>query len=130
MAIFTKGNDYIIDLNSLMFKVECYNMQQHIRVDSFEVMRLMLKLAIHNNIVVIENDAYYKCFKSDNFDELLVELADEFYLTYGLGCDVDYRYSDDKIISYNIAGNGELVLSIKKLIGIQHEDLDDLLKEL
>lgn len=129
MAIHTQGHDYIINLSTLMHKVEVYNMNKSIRVDSFEVMRLLMQLVIHNSIIVIAKDPYYKRFKSDDLEELLVELSDDFYLEYGLGYNIDYRYSDDKLISYNLQPDGELVLSIKRVIDVVHEDLDDLLGE-
>lgn len=129
MAINTKGNDYIIHLYPLMHKVELYNMQSSIRLDSFEVMRLLMQMLIHNSIEVIQNDKYYRAYKSDKFDELLVELSDDFYLEYGLGHDIDYRLNDDKLVSYKLDASGELVLSIKRVISVVHEDLDDLLGE-
>ena len=129
MAIYTKGKDYIIDLNPFMHKVELYNMAQRVRVDSFETMRILLPLMIHNSIAVIENDPYFRNFKSDAYEELLVELCDDFYLEYGLGYDIDYILTDNNFVSYNLTGDGELVLSIKQLVGIVHEDLDDLLGE-
>lgn len=129
MGIHTKGNDYLIDLNPLMHKVELYNRQQRIRVDSFEVMRLMLQVAIHNDFNIISNDDYYKKYRSDPFDELIVELGDEFYLEYGLGHDIDYRPSNSNLVSYKLNVDGELVLSIKRVISVEHEDLDDLLGE-
>ena len=129
MAIHTKGTDYLIDLNPLMHKVELYNMSQRVRVDSFETMRILLPMMIHNSITVIEKDSYFVKFKSDAYEELLVELCDDFYLEYGLGYDIDYRLSDTNLVSYNLSGDGELVLSIKELLGIVHEDLDDLLGE-
>ncbi len=129
MAINTKGKDYIIHLYPLMHKVELYNMQSSIRLDSFEVMRLLMQMLIHNSIEVIQNDKYYRAYKSDKFDELLVELSDDFYLEYGLGHDIDYRFSDDKLVSYKLDLSGELVLSIKRVISVVHEDLDDLLGE-
>ena len=129
MAIYTKGHDYIIDLNNLMHKVELYNYTTSVRVDSFETMRLLLSMMIHNSIQAIENDKYFKQYKSDGYVELLVELSDDFYLEYGLGHDIDYRLTRENLVSYNLDVNGELVLSIKKLVGIKHEDLDDLLGE-
>ena len=98
-------------------------------VDSFETMRILLPMMIHNSIMVIEKDSYFVKFKSDAYEELLVELCDDFYLEYGLGYDIDYRLSDTNLVSYNLSGDGELVLSIKELLGIVHEDLDDLLGE-
>lgn len=127
MAIVTRGKEYVIDLNPLMYKVEVFNMTNRIRVDSFETMRLLIQLLIHNSIEVLANDQYYKVYKSDQFDELLVELMDDFYLTYGLEYGIDYRYSDDKLISYKIHENGNLVLTIKTVVGVIHEDLNDLL---
>ena len=129
MAIHTKGNVYIIDLSPFIHDVEIFNTKHYLRVDSFETMWLMIKLAIHNDISVLESSSYYQQSRTDEYEELLVELIDKFYAIYAAGHDIDYRYSDDKLISYQINEYGELVLSIKKVVAIVHEDLDDLLGE-
>lgn len=127
MGVNTKGMDYLIDLNPFMHKVECYNLRHSIRVDSYRTILLMLSLAIHNDMSVLNPNEYYKRYRSDSYDELLVELADDFYLLYGLEHDIDYRHSDDKLISYKLNTDGELIFSIKEVISVVHEDLDDLL---
>lgn len=126
MSILTEGKDYIIDLGPYLFKVEKYNYGKPIRLDSFEVMYLMLSFIISNNIESLNTNRYYQQFKSDGLDELIVELADDFHLDFILPYDIDCKVSATNLISYSLDIYGELIFSVKTVKAVIMEDLDDL----
>ena len=130
MSITTLTNIYLIDIGNLLYKVLLYNTINNTHLDEYIIFELVLSFIRYNTTVILNTNYWYRLNRTDELDEFIVELADDLMIDILDKHDIDIRYSDKKLFSYRFLTATIVEISIKNILGVTHEDIDDLLKDM
>ena len=130
MSITTLTNIYLIDIGNLLYKVLLYNTINNTHLDEYIIFELVLSFIRYNPTEILNTNYWYRLNRTDELDEFIVELADDLMIDILDKHDIDIRYSDKKLFSYRFLTATIVEISIKNILGVTHEDIDDLLKDM
>ncbi len=130
MSITTLTNIYLIDIGNLLYKVLLYNTINNTHLDEYIIFELVLSFIRYNTTEILNTNYWYRLNRTDELDEFIVELADDLMIDILDKHDIDIRYSDKKLFSYRFLTVTIVEISIKNILGVTHEDIDDLLKDM
>ena len=130
MSITTLTNIYLIDIGNLLYKVLLYNTINNTHLDEYIIFELVLSFIRYNTTKILNTNYWYRLNRTDELDEFIVELADDLMIDILDKHDIDIRYSDKKLFSYKFLTATIVEISIKNILGVTHEDIDDLLKDM
>lgn len=130
MSITTLTNIYLIDIGNLLYKVLLYNTINNTYLDEYIIFELVLSFIRYNTTEILNTNYWYRLNRTDELDEFIVELADDLMIDILDKHDIDIRYSDKKLFSYRFLTATIVEISIKNILGVTHEDIDDLLKDM
>ncbi len=130
MSITTLTNIYLIDIGNLLYKVLLYNTINNTHLDEYIIFELVLSFIRYNTTEILNTNYWYRLNRTDELDEFIVELADDLMIDILDKHDIDIRYSDKKLFSYRFLTATIVEISIKNILGVTHEDIDDLLKDM
>lgn len=130
MSITTLTNIYLIDIGNLLYKVLLYNTINNTHLDEYIIFELVLSFIRYNTTEILNTNYWYRLNRTDELDEFIVELADDLMMDILDKHDIDIRYSDKKLFSYRFLTATIVEISIKNILGVTHEDIDDLLKDM
>lgn len=130
MSITTLTNIYLIDIGNLLYKVLLYNTINNTHLDEYIIFELVLSFIRYNTTEILNTNYWYRLNRTDELDEFIVELADDLMIDILDKYDIDIRYSDKKLFSYRFLTATIVEISIKNILGVTHEDIDDLLKDM
>ncbi len=130
MSITTLTNIYLIDIGNLLYKVLLYNTINNTHLDEYIIFELVLSFIRYNTTEILNTNYWYRLNRTDELDEFIVELADDLMIGILDKYDIDIRYSDKKLFSYRFLTATIVEISIKNILGVTHEDIDDLLKDM
>ena len=130
MSITTLTNIYLIDIGNLLYKVLLYNTINNTHLDEYIIFELVLSFIRYNTTEILNTNYWYRLNRTDELDEFIVELADDLMIDILDKHDIDIRYSDKKLFSYRFLTATIVEISIKNILGVTHEDIDNLLKDM
>lgn len=130
MSITTLTNIYLIDIGNLLYKVLLYNTINNTHLGEYIIFELVLSFIRYNTTEILNTNYWYRLNRTDELDEFIVELADDLMIDILDKHDIDIRYSDKKLFSYRFLTATIVEISIKNILGVTHEDIDDLLKDM